>query len=97
VARAIQSGIRNTDETARWGGEEFLVLAPETEINVCSTLADRLREQINACHHDSCGQVTASIGIALFQPGDTVNSLVKRADMGLYEAKRQGRNRIIAG
>lgn len=97
VANIIRDSIRNTDEAVRWGGEEFLVIAPNTEIEVCSTLANRLRKQIGSIPQDSCGQITASFGVAVYHRGDTINSLIKRADMGLYKAKRQGRNRIVAG
>lgn len=95
VARTIQYCIRNTDAAARWGGEEFLVLAPETEINICTTLAERLRKKISTYTHDRCGQITASFGIANYQPGDSASTIIKRADMGLYEAKSQGRDCVV--
>lgn len=96
VSLAIEKTIRNTDTAARWGGEEFLILVPETETELCSTLAERLRENIQNGNHDHGSTVTASFGIASHQPGDTLSALIKRADAALYTAKGNGRNCVVA-
>jgi len=96
IARSVQQCIRNTDMAARWGGEEFLILAPETDMETCEALAQRLRKEIADQSFELCPQITASFGITEYRQGDTINTLLKRADTALYQAKEQGRNRVIS-
>lgn len=97
ISKTLLDNIRETDVAGRWGGEEFLILTPETDIVVCKTLAERLRIQIQNKSHASIDQITASFGIAQFKPDDSINSLIKRSDNRLYKAKDSGRNQVIAG
>lgn len=93
----VRRSIRGNDEFARWGGEEFLILCRDTEKAEAALLSDRIRvrlERHRFCHGST---VTASFGVAQAVEGDTVESLVKRADQALYRAKDEGRNRVVLG
>jgi diguanylate cyclase (GGDEF)-like protein len=81
------------DRLCRWGGEEFVVLAPDTDLREASRLAERLRAEIANHRYHSEPTVTASLGFAEYETGDTPETLVKRADQALYKAKFLGRNR----
>ncbi len=99
VAKRMQHSIRRYDIIGRIGGEEFLVIFPGTGTAETQTVAERLRESVEAARL-ACGsgdvRVTISGGIALVKPEDnSVESILKRADAALYEAKRSGRNRIV--
>ena len=95
VSRVLKENIRRVDVAGRWGGEEFLLLLI-TDLEGTLSLAEKLRTRIADQDHPQAGQVTASFGAAQFQEGDTVDALVKRADLGLYAAKDKGRNRVEA-
>ena len=93
VVEATERVPRNTDRLCRWGGEEFVVLAPETDLQDASRLAERLRTEIANHRSGSAPAVTASLGFAQYEAGDTPETLIKRADQALYKAKILGRNR----
>ncbi len=97
LARAFQAAVREQDVVARWGGEEFLLLLPNTNEAEAVEQAERLRQlldsdllQINRYPH----RVTASFGVSEYSGGLSVESLLKQADVALYQAKAQGRNRV---
>jgi two-component system cell cycle response regulator len=98
----VRKSIRGIDLACRIGGEEFVVVMPETDMAVAATVAERLRRKIAAEPFPiEQGRrnidVTISIGIAsLESPQDTAAQLLKRADQALYRAKRDGRNRVVA-
>jgi two-component system, cell cycle response regulator len=97
--RAIR-GVRSIDLVARLGGEEFVVVMPETTLEGAITVAERLRCAVAAepfvIHATGERQpITISAGIAVVQPGDTVDTLLQRADDALYRAKNGGRNRVV--
>ena len=97
-AKTILRSRRQTDIFGRFGGEEFLMLLPGTTLERSILPLERLRARIESMTLDDLRQgmqVTASIGVAEFIPGESVVNLVKRADRKLYEAKRAGRNRIV--
>jgi len=96
VARQLRQAIRTSDPFGRWGGDEFLVLATNTDGKQAIELAERLREALENCHFSVPGKVTASFGITTYQSGDSPETLIRRADMGLYKAKSAGRNRAVA-
>ena len=78
----------------RWGGEEFLILCPETRIDGGLLVAERLRAATQDCPMPEAGRVTRSAGVAEYRSGDCEESLLARADAALYRAKSAGRNRV---
>jgi diguanylate cyclase (GGDEF)-like protein len=95
LAGLLKRRIRKTDVAGRWGGEEFLIIVPETDSEVSVCLAEKLREAVQNRRHGPVEKVTASFGVAQFKEGDTAGALIKRADQGLYEAKAGGRNKVV--
>ena len=99
VATNINCHIRKTDYLARFGGEEFCCLLPETDLPGALVLAERFRRVVEAqttlCQEHNI-KVTISLGVAEFTGEDTAESLLKRADEALYEAKHSGRNRVVS-
>lgn len=98
-AQRIQRTMRGTDLACRVGGEEFVVVMPETDINAAIAAAERLREAVGGQKMVVAGMpegftVTCSIGVTPARADDTVDSAFKRADGALYEAKNGGRNRV---
>jgi diguanylate cyclase (GGDEF)-like protein len=92
VANMIKGRIRKTDCFARWGGEEFIILLPETTVGDAASLAEELRERLSNMALPEVGRVTASFGVAAYRPSDTIDTILLRADSMLYEAKAAGRN-----
>ncbi len=86
--------LRNVDDLGRWGGEEFLILLPETGADGAGRLAERLRSAVALHQFDEAGPVTASFGVTTYLPDDTLETMLHRADEALYQAKREGRNRV---
>jgi diguanylate cyclase (GGDEF)-like protein len=93
VAQVLHSVIRGSDHPARWGGEEFVVVLPNSSAHDALVLAERLRKAIEKTNF-SVGALTASLGIAQLHETDSPLSLVRRADEALYRAKAAGRNRV---
>lgn len=94
VTDQIRSHIRDTDLFARWGGEEFIILATETQLEAAKNLAEKLRRILEKSTFHSDLKVTCSFGVAQIRKEDTPDILVKRVDDALYSAKRNGRNRV---
>ena len=93
--------MRSIDLVARLGGEEFVVVMPETNLSAAVTVAERLRHAVAAEPFliQALGErrpITISIGVAEATAGDTVDTLLQRADEALYEAKNGGRNKVVA-
>jgi diguanylate cyclase (GGDEF)-like protein len=96
VADLLRESCRNEDLPVRLGGEEFLVLCAKTAIDEAYTLAERLRVRLPALPGLPSGvHISASFGVAQLLPQDTYFAFLKRADMALYEAKSEGRNRTV--
>ncbi|MBN7770250.1 GGDEF domain-containing protein [Marinobacter daepoensis] len=96
-ARLTQQLIRQSDVAARWGGEEFLLLLPDTTLLQALTLAERLRAEVAAypfLHRHQSLPVTISAGVCSISTSGSVNELLRQADVQLYNAKENGRNRI---
>jgi two-component system cell cycle response regulator len=99
-ALRIRKSIRGIDLACRYGGEEFVVVMPETDLAVATMVAERLRRRIASepfliQKGARSVEVTISIGIAALGSGDNAASVLKRADQALYRAKRDGRNRVV--
>ncbi len=96
VASRVVRRLRATDHFGRWGGDEFVLVLPETTIENGVAMADRLRCAIADGSFGVARQVTVSIGVTQARRRDTITGLLNRADRALYGAKRAGRNRIGA-
>jgi diguanylate cyclase (GGDEF)-like protein/PAS domain S-box-containing protein len=94
VTRLVTENIRATDIVARWGGEEFMVLMPQSDIRSARNTAEKLRLAIAGHHFDTVNKLTVSFGVTAFEPQDDLKSLLKRVDDALYQAKNKGRNRV---
>lgn len=91
----LEASLRQTDYLARFGGEEFLILLPDTEIEGATTLAEKIRVAVMAHSFPVDGQLTISIGVTLVNVQDSSDSdALHRADVALYRAKNGGRNRV---
>ncbi|MBC7681435.1 MAG: GGDEF domain-containing protein, partial [Ferruginibacter sp.] len=98
-ATVVQSGIRNTDRLARWGGEEFLILLTDTDFGFALDCLERVRTQVAQAVVVVGGvdiRVTVSIGVTQYQAGDSIEKTIERADLALYAAKAQGRDRVVS-
>lgn len=94
IATIIGLNVREIDTPGRWGGEEFLIICPETDSCQAFTVAEKLRKIIEEHDFPSAGKVTCSFGISEYKNYDTVDDIIKRADEALYDVKRSGRNRV---
>jgi len=94
IAEVIRSSVRATDLVGRWGGEEFVIISPETGFDGGFWLAEKIRSRLNSADLGEIGRTTASFGVTAFVAGDDVEDITSRADAGLYAAKRGGRNRV---
>jgi diguanylate cyclase len=101
VAMSMKQNVKGQDTAARYGGEEFAVVLPNTVLRSAITVGDHIRravmskELMKRSTGQNLGRVTISVGVATVRNGDTVQSLIARADGCLYAAKRNGRNRVI--
>ncbi len=95
TAKILLSNIRKTDILGRWGGEEFLIICPNTTGQNSKILAENLREKLENFDFEVAGTQTASFGVTEFNPGEDNKSVLKRCDDALYKAKETGRNKVI--
>ncbi|OGT69863.1 MAG: hypothetical protein A3H44_14265 [Gammaproteobacteria bacterium RIFCSPLOWO2_02_FULL_57_10] len=95
LATTVESCLRAGDRFGRWGGEEFLILTG-IDPKGAELLAERLRRKVEEIDLGDLGQVTISIGVASYHPGDNRKQLVARADQAMYQAKSEGRNRVVS-
>jgi diguanylate cyclase (GGDEF)-like protein len=95
TAAHLRSCCRHYDTPARWGGEEFVILLPDTDEQDAIIIAERIRISLQDGIRPAISfPVTISIGVAEYLDGETLDTLVERADQALYQAKQQGRNRV---
>jgi two-component system, cell cycle response regulator len=96
-ARVLTESVRGSDVVCRYGGEEFLVLAPETDARGAFSLAEKIRHAFSARLFGDGGPafpLTLSVGVAELRPGESGNDMIARADLALYQAKQRGRDRV---
>ncbi len=97
VVKRTLSCLRSTDVMGRWGGEEFLIVLPETDLEGATVLAERIRKAVEDREFEKAGRVTVSLGVADYKKGESVFDLVRRVDRALYRAKERGKNRTEVG
>ena len=102
VAKTLMDNVKGQDLPSRYGGEEFAVILPQTALVDAVTLANKIRHAfavrklVKRDTGETIGGITVSIGVSHFEPGESLNHFVERADHALYTAKRDGRNRVVA-
>ncbi|MBT9554455.1 MAG: GGDEF domain-containing protein [Myxococcales bacterium] len=96
ITNTVGGVLRRTDVFGRWGGDEFVIIAPGTGVSGARALAEKVRAAVAASPGPRNLDVTVSVGVSLFVPGDDAESVLTRADEALYEAKRGGRNRAAS-
>ncbi len=99
VANVLKTTVRVSDVVARYGGEEMILLLRGADLKGALIIGEKLRknvEDVTIKDEKASYKVTASFGVAIYRQGDTTESLVKRADEGLYKAKENGRNRVTS-
>ncbi|MEA3642571.1 MAG: GGDEF domain-containing protein [Lamprobacter sp.] len=94
LASTLQQVIRRTDHLARWGGEEFILLAVDSDLDQAAVIAEHIRAAVQAMVFADQIRATLSIGVAEYDPQEAVEHVCARADTALYRAKRTGRNRV---
>ena len=94
LTKLVGAQLREVDYFVRWGGDEFIIVAPDTGIDKAASLAERARRVVEAHIFQTIGSCTITFSVAQFQASDTVDSFIKRADRGLYKAKEAGKNRV---
>lgn len=94
IADLIMAVKRPTDTLGRWGGEEFLLICADTALQDAVHFAHRLRNAVAGQDFAVTGRMTASLGVACVQEGDTIHGMIARADAALYRSKERGRNRV---
>ncbi|SEC77469.1 diguanylate cyclase [Pseudomonas saponiphila] len=100
IANVLRKRLRGSDFIARFGGEEFVLLLPNTPWPVGTRIVEALRAAVEACPFHFKGEpvtITVSVGLSAFKPGDRSELVIKRADQALYRAKDAGRNRVETG
>ncbi len=90
----VSRHIRKADTFSRWGGEEFVILLPETNLARTAKIAEKLRMEIEQYQFPHVAKVTASFGVTQFIDGDNETTFIHRADKALYKSKQNGRNRV---
>jgi len=96
ISKFLQKNIRDVDAIARYGGEEFVMLIPDADKEAAFCLAERLRDELAKVELEDLPPITISLGIATYpSDGTDLEELIKKADAAMYEAKKQGRNKVV--
>lgn len=96
IANLLKLSLRESDIICRWGGEEFIILCVNTDLEKAVIVAEKVRQSIETCKFKVVNRVTASIGVTQWHAGDKKDDAFKRVDNSLYLAKLTGRNKVIA-
>lgn len=94
ISKIVKENIRNSDSFGRWGGEEFLIILPETSQDQAKIITYNLRNLINKNSFKVCCQVTCSFGVTQLKSSDTINTFIYRADKAMYYIKENGKNEV---
>lgn len=96
LAEILTHTVRSGDLVSRWGGEEFLILLPQTPLTEAAAIADQIRVAVATRHFKQIEHLTTSLGVGEIAPEESLTHLLQRVDEALYRAKEQGRNRVAA-
>ncbi len=100
IAKILKDNVKGKDTAARYGGEEFVILLPETPLEGARSLAEKIRQMVEASRvkrtdsNETVARVTVSLGVACYRAGESASEFVERADRALYDSKNLGRNRV---
>ncbi len=94
VAQILQKSVRKTDVVGRWGGEEFIIITPNTTISQTQILAEKIRLAVESYEFKTIKHTTISLGVSEYMIDDTKERFVQKADIALYQAKKNGRNKV---
>jgi diguanylate cyclase (GGDEF)-like protein/PAS domain S-box-containing protein len=97
IAKLVKNNVKTTDIFARWGGEEFVILLPNTNIDGAYLFGEKLRKTIEQHKFEDIGKITASFGVGEMSENDNKMSMFEKTDRALYTAKKNGRNRVEKG
>jgi diguanylate cyclase (GGDEF)-like protein len=97
IAHLVKSSLRKSDLIARWGGEEFIILLPNTGLDVAIRLAQNIRKIVAIEKFEDVGYLTCSFGVTQLGEDEEEDSVLRRIDTLLYQAKENGRNTVISG
>lgn len=97
IAGILRQGLRKTDILGRWGGEEFMVICPNSTLVGATATAEHMRQMVEDFGFAPVGRKTCSIGVAQLENGESSDAMIARADAALYRAKEGGRNRVEGG
>ncbi|HEY2454605.1 MAG TPA: sensor domain-containing diguanylate cyclase [Scandinavium sp.] len=96
LARLLEACSRSEDFIFRWGGEEFVLLLPHTALDTAINIAEEIRDSVTKISNAEMPAFTVSIGVARHQAGENIDALFRRVDKALYQAKNEGRNKVLA-
>jgi two-component system cell cycle response regulator len=96
ILNTVKNLIRSSDICIRWGGEEFIIVLPETKLENALFLAQKICNEIAKSNTIENHNVTASFGVTEYTHNETIDSFVKRADKLMYKAKQSGKNRVVS-
>ncbi len=96
IAMILQDNTRSVDTVGRWGGDEFMLICPETNLACAKAIAEKIHNLVGNCQFPDVGRRTVSIGFSCFNNDDTLESLLERADKALYRAKNSGKDIVVA-
>lgn len=94
LSELVRKNIRETDTLGRWGGEEFMIMAPQLELEDAVVLSEKLRSLVSEHEFGKAGNITISLGLTVLTDKDDIDKLSRRVDSALYRAKKGGRNRV---
>ncbi len=94
ITEVVKNNVRAVDTVARWGGEEFMILMPESDLSSACIVAEKLREEVAGHPFEQVNNLTVSFGVTDFKSNEDVDTLLKRVDDALYKAKENGRNSV---
>ena len=97
LTQIVKENLREIDTLIRWGGEEFIIIVSETDLEKAAIMVERIRKAMKAFQFDHVGKITVSFGVTQLKEDDTEDSIVIRADDAMYLAKKRGRNRVEVG